>query len=130
MTERMRGSLLLLPVLLVAATPSAHAGDPSQCRILEADFTPTADLQLVVWLEKADGTFLDTLFITAATGSYGLGNRPGMMTFNSSWAWPYGRRTSTFPVWAHRHGRSWPEIVFQDGHDDNLSHDGDQSSHE
>jgi hypothetical protein len=35
--------------------------------------------------------------------------------------WPYGRRTNVFPVWAHRHGLTWPEVDFQDGQESNVS---------
>src|SRR5690606_38190575 len=69
-------------------------------------------------------------FITRTTGSYGLGNRPGIMDFTSAPWWPYGRRISTFPVWAHRHGIEWPLVVFQDEDDDDLSHDLARSSRE
>jgi hypothetical protein len=101
-----------------------------ECRVLEVDMTPSSDLQMVIWLEDEAGNFVDTLFITRLTGSYGLGNRPGMMTFNSAWRWPYGRRTTTFPVWAHRHGMEWPLVVFQNLDDENLSHPFGQSSNE
>lgn len=90
--------------------------------------TPSADLQIVVWVEDAAGNYVDTVFITRLTGTYGLGNRPGMMEFDSAWRWPYGRRTSTFPVWAHRHGMEWPLVVFQNLDDRNLSHPSGDSS--
>ena len=54
----------------------AAAEDPA-CRVVEFEITPTADLQIVVWLEDVEGNYVDTLFITRKTGSYGLGNRPG-----------------------------------------------------
>jgi hypothetical protein len=104
---------------------------PAQaCRILEYRFTPTKGLQIVVWLEDKDGHFVDTLFITEATGLHGLGNRPGIMDFNSEWHWPYGRRESLFPVWAHHRGVTYPKIVFQDGQDLDLSHEFKRSSTE
>ena len=123
---------LLLPaawlaLAIAAPAPSAYA---QQCQVVELDMTPTSDLQIVVWLEDAAGVYVDTLYISLLTGSYGLGNRPGMMTFNSGWRWPYGRRTTTFPVWAHRHGMEWPMVVFQNGADTNLSHPLGQSSGE
>jgi hypothetical protein len=124
---------LLAP--LFAITPAAA---DEECVSVKVDLVPTDSLQMVVWLEKADGTFVDTLYITAKTGLYGLGNRPGRMDFNSGPIpnpltgvddmWPYGRRVNTFPVWAHRHGMSWPEVVFQDGFEDNLSHSVNLSS--
>jgi hypothetical protein len=105
----------------IAAAPRPAAAD--ECRVLEVHFTPTDDLQIVAWLETPAGAFLDTLFITQLTGIYGLGNRPGMMEFNSAWAWPYGRRDTTFPIWAHRHGEGpFPLLVFQNLDDTNLSH--------
>ena len=39
------------------------------------------------------------------------------MEFNSDFRWPYGRRESIFPVWAHRRGVTYPRVVFQDGFD-------------
>lgn len=105
----------------------AHAED-GMCRVVKLDMVPTDELQLVVWLEDAAGNYVDTLYITRLTGSYGLGNRPGMMDFNTAWRWPYGRRISTFPVWAHRHGMDWPLLEFQNSDDTNLSHPLGQSS--
>ncbi len=92
------------------------------------DMTPDADMQIVVWIEDAEGNFVDTAFITRTTGSYGLGNRPGIMEFNSGPDWCYGRRETTFPVWAHRHGMDWPLVIFQDEDDSDLSHAITQSS--
>jgi hypothetical protein len=112
---------------------AAQAGEEpadTECRVVEFEVTPTDDLQMVVWLEDGAGNYVDTLFITRKTGSYGLGNRPGMMDFNSGPWWPYGRRVTTFPVWAHRHGFSFPLVEFQDGNDDNLSHALGESSRE
>jgi len=68
---------------------------------------------MVIWIEDAAGNYVDTSFITRATGLYGLGNRPGMLEFNTAYRWPYGRRETTFPVWAHRHGQDFPLVVFQ-----------------
>jgi hypothetical protein len=44
--------------------------------------------------------------------------------------WPYGRRITTFPVWAHKHDKEFPRVIFQDEAEDNLSHSFDQSSPE
>jgi hypothetical protein len=128
---------LALLGLLFTATPAAAE---QECYNVRVDMTPADDLQIVVWLETVDGTYLDTLFITAKTGFYGLGNRPGRMDFNSgpiprpeagvTDLWPYGRRVGTFPIWAHRHGLTWPEVVFQDGFENNLSHSVADSSFE
>jgi len=110
---------------------TAQAAEPEpECRVVEFEVTPTEDLQIVVWLEDTAGNYVDTIFITRKTGSYGLGNRPGIMDFNSGPWWPYGRRVTTFPIWAHRHGMTFPLIEFQDGNDDNLSHALGESSRE
>ncbi len=123
----MRGALL--GVLVVS---TAQAGPAPEC--VGVSFTPTDQLQIVAWVEKADGTFVDTIYITQKTGFYGLGNRPGRYDFNSGPVvhdmWPYGRRITVFPVWAHRHGLTWPEVEFQNGLDNDLSHPIDQSSTE
>jgi len=84
--------------------------------------------QIVAWIEDGNGVFVDTIFITAQTGTYGLGNRPGRVDFNSGPFWPYGRRLTVFPVWAHRHGQTFPEIIFQNGDENNLSHPFNESS--
>jgi hypothetical protein len=130
-----RSLLLGALALLLAPAPAAGAGGDAEdmCRVVDVDFTPTQDLQIVVWLEDAQGAYVDTLLITDLTGRRGLGNRPGRMDFNSHWRWPYGRRVNTFPVWAHRHGRTWPLLIFQndDGShrvESDLSHPFNQSS--
>lgn len=127
---------------VVAATLAADAGPAAQpasspalqCHILNVTFVPTDQLQIVGWVEQTDGTFVDTVYITNKVGLYGMGNRPGRFDLNSGPQthdmWPYGRRITTFPVWAHRHGLSWPEVDFQNGDDDDVSHPANQSSTE
>lgn len=130
---------LLVPAL-------AHADDE---RCVDVQFTPVDKLQIVAWIETATGQYLDTIYVTQQIGSFGLGNRPGRFDFNSGPLWPYGRRTTTFPVWSHRHGMTFPAVLFQNdpsedpdycfgltgaefvgcGEND-LSHPFDQSSHE
>jgi hypothetical protein len=123
-------------VLLIGLVPViAHAERPEGvCVEISVDFTPSPALQLVAWLEKPDGTYVDTIYITQKTGRYGLGNRPGRADFNTGAlegdTWPYGRRVQTFPVWAHRHGITFPSVVFQNGDENNLSHPLAQSSPE
>jgi hypothetical protein len=117
---------LLVSLGLTGWTPAVHAA--ATCRIVEVDFLPSDDLQIVIWLEDAGGAFVDTLFITDATGRHGLGNRPGIMEFNTEFMWPYGRRETLFPVWAHRRGVVYPKLVFQDGYDRDLSHAFTKSS--
>jgi len=133
------GALLLVPALAVA-------GDD---RCVDVQFTPTDKLQIVAWIETSTGAYVDTLFVTQQIGSFGLGNRPGRFDFNSGPNWPYGRRITTFPVWSHKHGQSFPAVLFQNMATDdpdscigltgseyarcgenNLSHDFTESSFE
>ncbi len=126
------GRLALLAGLVPVV---AHAERPEGvCMEIDVDFTPSPQLQIVAWLEKPDGTYIDTMYITQKTGRYGMGNRPGRPDFNTGSpdgdTWPYGRRIQTFPVWAHRHGIMFPTVVFQNGEESNLSHPLMQSSPE
>ena len=127
----------LVPVSLIAMPPRrARADAAANCRVVDVDFTPTDRLQIVAWVEDAHGNFIDTVYLTQGIGTYGLGNRPGVMEFNSGPHWPYGRRETTFPVWAHRHGLTFPALVYQnstdmgDANDRNLSHPFSDSSRE
>jgi hypothetical protein len=128
-------SLALATLALQSAqTQIVHAGN--SCRTVNVDFTPSDKLQIVAWLEDSKGGYVDTIYITQATGTYGIGNRPGIATFNSGPKWPYGRREMVFPVWAHRHPFEFPVLLYQnsntetDDNDKNLSHPFNQSSRE
>jgi hypothetical protein len=122
--------LAALAALSALSAPPAAVADGRDCRVAEVDFLPAdrvgtpirTPLQIVAWIEEANGRFVDTVYITRSTGTFGLGNRPGRFDFNSGPLWPYGRRITVFPVWAHRHGLAFEEVVFQDGRDSNLSH--------
>jgi hypothetical protein len=121
--------------LLVLLGPVARADRPTGvCIDVGASFVPTDQLQIVAWIEDSHGNFIDTIYVTSKVGRYGLGNRPGRFDFNSGSpvhdSWPYGRRVTTFPVWAHRHGQTFPLVVPQNGDDSQLSHPFDQSSPE
>lgn len=106
---------LLAAGLLGAASPAGAAeGDI----LLEFHYTPVHDAQIAIWLEDADGNFVQDVFVTQATGRLGIGNRPGRWDFLSSWRFPYGPRTGVLPVWAHARGQSYPRLVF---HDDDSS---------
>ncbi|HEY5928122.1 MAG TPA: fibronectin type III domain-containing protein [Kofleriaceae bacterium] len=127
-------SLAVLAVLL----PPARAHAAEQCVNVAVKFTPTDSLQIVAWVEDSAGNYVDTIYMTAKTGVYGMGNRPGRYDFNSGPypnpalgiddMWPYGRRINTFPVWAQRHPLEFPAIIFQDEQEDNLSHSFSESS--
>jgi hypothetical protein len=112
----------LIVVALGICTRPAAAG-VGECHVVDVKLTPALPAstmgerhepsQIVVWVETPSGEYKDTIFITQEVGRYGLGNRPGRFDFNSGPMWPYGRRETTFPVWAHRHGKSFPAIVFR-----------------
>lgn len=102
---------LLAAGLLGAPSPAGAAeGDI----LLEFHFKPVRNAQIAVWLEDAEGNFVQDVFVTQATGRLGIGNRPGRWDFLSSWRFPYGPRTGVLPVWAHARGKSYPKLVFHD----------------
>lgn len=79
---------------------------------------PARGVQLAVWVERADGTYLATLALTYATSTSGIGNRPGALQMNSGYRWPYGRREGVLPVWAHRRASApgaapFRRVIFQ-----------------
>src|SRR5919112_318954 len=100
--KRMSAGRLAL-VATAALIGTAHA-DVHEGHVLAVDFTPAENAstestqhepsQIVVWLETAAGDSVDTLYITAQTGRFGLGNRPGRFGFNSGPMCPYGRRVT------------------------------------
>jgi hypothetical protein len=110
--------------LIASPAPEARAS----CRVAELQFHPVPELQIAIWIEDAAGHYVDTLYVTRATASLGLGNRPGREDFNSEILWPYGRRENALPVWAHRRGVVYPRVVFQDEDDNDLSHAISESS--
>ncbi|HTR51084.1 MAG TPA: CFI-box-CTERM domain-containing protein [Kofleriaceae bacterium] len=130
----MNRRLWVAPLLIASMTRGARADVQPTCHVVTASFVPASQLQIVAWVEKPDGTYIETIYITKKTGHYGLGNRPGRFDFNSgpivNDEWPYGRRITTFPVWAHRHGMTFPEVVFQNAAESNLSHPFMQSTQE
>jgi len=105
-------------VLLVSGL--AYADEPRRC--VDVAFTPTDNLQIVAWVETTAGDYVDTVFVTQQIGSFGLGNRPGRFDFNSGPQWPYGRRTTTFPIWAHKHGKTFPAVLFQNDLNDDVDY--------
>ena len=144
---RVRGVALLLG-LSFALSPGTSVAE--QCQVVDVDLVPAEmqggpmklPLQIVAWIEDRAGNFIETVFITRQVGTYGLGNRPGRFDFNSGPMWPYGRRVTVFPVWAHRYDAAratakppynhppFPDVVYQNDDDSNLSHPYNQSSRE
>ena len=112
-TTRCAVACAALAALLTAGRASA------QSHRVELEFSPTKRVQMAVWVEKADGTFMGTLALTAATADRGIGNRPGALQMNSGYRWPYGRREGALPVWAHRRDAApgaahFKRVIFQD----------------
>jgi hypothetical protein len=126
----------VVALAIVPALGSATAYADGQCRILDIGFQPAAPdnpansfaPQIVAWLEDTNGNFVETAYITWQTGTFGIGNRPGRFDFDSGPLWPYGRRETVFPVWATKQPLRWPELQFQDGDDNDLSHSMGESS--
>jgi hypothetical protein len=122
--------LLALSVALIGPVAEAQAA-PAPPPVMAVEFRPAVDdLQIAVWLEDTAGTFLQTAFITRAVGTFGIGNRPGEFDLKSGFRWPYGRRTNALPIWAHRHGKTYPLIVFEDGRDGSVAYHEEDSSPE
>ncbi len=82
--------------------------------LIELHYKPVPNVQLAIWLEDGAGKFVKDVLVTQVTGKLGLGNRPGIWNFVSSWREPYGPRPSVLPVWAHRRGKTYPKLVFYD----------------
>jgi len=83
----------------VAAIWLASAGiGAAQDRLLEIGFTPTERAQIAVWVERDDGTFMETVRLTSSVALRGVGNRPGAMQMNSGFRWPMGCREGILPV--------------------------------
>jgi hypothetical protein len=110
--RRLLASASLALGLSLAASPAAIAGEDDV--LVELHFQPVANAQIAIWLTREDGTFVQDVFVTQATGSLGIGNRPGRWDFLSSWRFPYGPRPQVLPVWAHARGRAYPELIFHD----------------
>lgn len=118
---RLTGTLGVALACMAAVSmlaPRAAADDPPE-RIVNFRYTPTARAQIAIWIEQADGTFMQTLRLTEGVSYRGIGNRPGALQMNSGFRWPYGRREGVLPVWAHRRlsapgSEYFPMVIFQD----------------
>ena len=101
--------------LAVLESASAQESD----RLLEFRFTPSRRAQIAIWIEDADGRFMETVALTSSVALRGVGNRPGALQMNSGFRWPYGRREGILPVWGHRRAEApgaepFPMVIFQD----------------
>jgi hypothetical protein len=97
----------VLAALLVCV--SARADPP--CRSVEITFQPVDGLQIAVWIEDAQGRYVDTAYVTRLTGALGLANRPGEALLKTDVRFPYGRREMVLPVWAHRRNHPYGRVV-------------------
>jgi hypothetical protein len=111
----------------VQAAPPTAANGERNATIVEFHYRPVANTQIAIWLEDGAGGFVRDVFVSQATAKLGIGNRSGIWNFLSSWRAPYGPRRSVLPIWAHRRGRVYPEIVF---HDPAESHSTSLGFHE
>ncbi|MCY0988120.1 hypothetical protein OV203_13360 [Nannocystis sp. ILAH1] len=109
-----RSPMLPLAALLLGLTPASRAAAADEPVLVEFHFTPVPGAQIAVWLEDANGEYVQDVMVTQAVGKYGIGNRPGIWNFLSSWRAPYGPRVSVLPVWAHRRGKTYPKIILHD----------------
>ncbi|MCY1059652.1 CFI-box-CTERM domain-containing protein [Nannocystis sp. SCPEA4] len=110
----LRSRSLPLAVSLVATMGVPRAAAADEPVLVEFHFTPVSNAQIAIWLEDQDGNYVQDVLVTQAVGKYGIGNRPGIWNFLSSWRAPYGPRVSVLPVWAHRRGKTYPKIIFHD----------------
>ena len=111
--RRLSGALVLIGLIgLIDLTGDANAA--SDDRLIELHYKPVPNVQMAIWLEDKDGTWVQDVLVTQATGKLGIGNRPGLWNFVSSWRAPYGPRLSVLPIWAHRRGKTYPKVIFYD----------------
>ena len=104
-------------VALGSAAAALYQGDAQAAEgdlLVEMHFKPVPNVQMAIWLEDKDGKWVQDIFVTQATGKLGIGNRPGLWNFVSSWRAPYGPRPSVLPIWANRRGKSYPKVIFYD----------------
>jgi hypothetical protein len=126
-------SRAILVATLIASIRFEGRGEAGECRLLRYSFQvasrspeaiPPGTLemqpQIAVWLESADGIFIDTLMVTSAVALHGIANRPGSSDLPSGPRFPYGRRPMALPVWAHARGHLYPQIVMNDQDEGDL----------
>jgi hypothetical protein len=109
--------------MLIFASVAMVAWMAPVSRCAEVSFTPGPRMQIVGWVETTSGEYIDTVYVTHDVGRFGLGNRPGRFDLNSGPMFPYGRRVTTFPRWAHRHGFTFPAVIFQNSPEDPMDCD-------
>jgi len=111
--SKLRGAALVAAAMVLGDAGPAQAAENEDV-LVEFHYMPVPDLQVAIWLTDADGNFVQDVFVTQATGTLGIGNRPGRWDFLSSWRFPYGPRPQVLPVWAHARGKTYPALMFHD----------------
>jgi hypothetical protein len=99
---------------LLAGLCAGQARAAGEDLLVEVHFKPVPNAQIAIWLEDQSGKWVQDILVTQAVGKLGIGNRPGLWNFLSSWRAPYGPRPSALPIWAHRRGKTYPKLVFFD----------------
>jgi hypothetical protein len=115
----MRFALVSLWIVAIGLAAPGNATAQGGERLLEFHFTPTKRAQIAIWVEDADGVFMDTVALTSSVALRGVGNRPGALQMNSGFRWPYGRREGILPGWGYRRANApgaepFPMVIFQD----------------
>ncbi len=78
--------------------------------LVEVHFKPVPNVQIAIWLADQAGKWVQDILVTQAVGKLGIGNRPGLWNFLSSWRAPYGPRPSccrSGPIAAARPIQNW-----------------------
>ena len=113
MASLVRRSVAVATAASIALAPAiAAAAGPGECHLVDVAYQPTVRTDLSPGVQPGAADRRVARGRAAACSStrssspsrparYGLGNRPGRFDFNSGPLWPYGRRITTFPVWAH-----------------------------
>ena len=110
--SRAPSKIATLALLAGLCAGDARAGEGDL--LVEVHFKPVPNVQIAIWLEDQAGKWVQDILVTQAVGKLGIGNRPGLWNFLSSWRAPYGPRPSVLPIWAHRRGKTYPKVVFFD----------------
>jgi len=99
---------------LGVANPAPARADNRGCRVVDVTLHAQTPIYRSWPAEDPQGHFLETLGITQLTGTYGLDRprHPRLQQRVALAVWP--PRETCSPVWAHRHGMVFPEVVFQD----------------
>jgi hypothetical protein len=71
-----------LAALALFASVGGARADTGQCHVIDVNFVPAKNLQIVAWVEDTAGHFVDTIFVTQAIGTTASATAPAV-DFNS-----------------------------------------------